>query len=318
MKSVFVAIRDFQNRFPQAVNFFAEHQIAVIARDAIASLSQEERRFLLTPTEALFVAAEPCSAEFLSTLPNVKIVSRMGSGMDNIDLNYCRSSGIAVTNSKGCNANSVAEMTLLLILASLRGLRKMVVVAQTGEWSKRYPGDELSRKIVGLVGFGMIAQKLALLLKPFDVQIIACDPLLNQDVAAFLNVVPVSFDELITRADVVSVHIPSLPENVGLFNKRTFNAMKDHAVFVNCSRGALVIEEDLYHALQNGKLSSAASDVWCDEPTQPHHPLFELPNFIGTPHIAGMTVQSSVSDSLTVAKSIVAFFEGKEIPYRVV
>lgn len=318
MRHVLITIKNFKARFPKAVDYLTSHGIEVIVRDSIASLTAEERVSLLYPAEALFIAAEPCDAAFLQRMPRLKILSRMGSGMDNVDLDYCRKHGIAVTNSRGCNANAVAEMTLLLMLASLRGLCRMHAAAESGSWNQRFAGEELYGKTVGLVGFGLIAQRLASLLSPFCVTLLACDPCMNRQTAEALHVTPVTFDELIARSDVVSVHVPALQENLGLFNKKVFTAMKDGAVFINCSRGALVIEDDLLEALQSRKLYAGASDVWCKEPLQANHPLFSQPNFIGTPHIAGMSTKSAVEDSMTIARSIVSHFEGNTIEHRIV
>lgn len=318
MRSVLVTVKNYDRRFPQAMQYLREHNVEVIIRDSIATMNAQEKAALLGKTPALLVAAEPCDAALLRQAGNLKILSRMGSGMDNIDLGYCREHDIAVSNSKGCNANAVAEMALLLILSSLRGLHRLYHYAREGVWEKRFPGEELYGKTVGLVGFGMIAQRLAALLAAFSVKILACDPYMDEKAAASFDVTPVAFDMLLEKSDIVSLHIPALKENVGLFREDTFAKMKDGAVFINCSRGALVKEDDLYHALAGGKLRAAASDVWGTEPVAPYHRLFNLENFIGTPHAAGMTTKSAVDDSMAVAASIVACLDGREIPHRVV
>lgn len=318
MYSVLIAIKNFDKRFPQATQYLQEHNIDIIIRDSIASLTAEDSRKILPFIDALIPAAEPCDAKLLEQAKNLRILSRMGSGMDNIDLDYCKARGIIVTNSKGCNANGVAEMAMALIFASLRSIVRLNNYAREGAWFKRFPGEELWGKTIGLVGFGIIARRLAEMLQPFSTSIIACDPLMDHDAAVSLHVTPVSFDELLLRSDIVSVHVPALKENIDMFNAETFSAMKNGAVFINCARGILVNEDDLYNALKSGKLYAAASDVFRTEPVQPYNKLFELHNFIGTPHVAGMTTKSAVDDSMAVATSIVDCLNGLEPGYRIV
>lgn len=318
MKSVLIVIKNFDKRFPQAMQCLIDNNIDVTIRDSVSSLTVDERRTILPFIDAFIPAAEPCKMELLAQMKNLKILSRMGSGMDNIDLDYCKAHGIVVTNSKGCNANGVAEMTLALIFASLRNIVRLNNYAREGAWSKRFPGEELWGKTVGLVGFGIIARRLAEMLQPFAVRIVACDPFMDYAVAESLYVTPVSFTELLSCSDIVSIHVPAIKENIGMFCAKTFSAMRDRAIFINCARGILVNEDDLYNALKSGKLYAAASDVFCTEPVQPNHKLFELDNFIGTPHAAGMTTKSSVDDSMAIATSIIDCLNGREPGYRVI
>lgn len=318
MFHLLITIKNYESRFPDAWKYLRDNGAEITVCEDFSSLSREEKSAVLAGKDALYVAAEAWGEDVLSMAPEVRILSQMGSGVDNIDLDYCKGRGICVTNSRGCNANAVAEMTVLLILASLRGLISLYSIACRGSWPERYAGKELRGKTVGLLGFGMIAQRVAALLRPFDVKIIACDPWLNLDAARALDVQNVCFSSLLKESDLLSVHIPALKENIGLFNHSTFQQMKDGAIFINCSRGTLVDENALYDALEQGKLYAAASDVFSREPPEPNHRLFRLPNFTGTPHEGGMTLESAYADSMTVAKDIVACINGETPRYRVV
>ena len=315
MKNVLITIKNFETRFPQAVEYFISNGIIPIYADSIASMTEKEKQDKVYNAEALFAAADTIDKQLLQKMHKIKIISRMGSGMDNIDLEYCKQNNIRVTNSKGCNSNAVAEMTLLLILAVLRNLRCMVTAAEEGNWNERTAvnGEELWGKTVGIVGFGGIARRLAELLRGFNTKLLAYDPFMNYEEAKRLNVTPVSFDEILKSAEIITVHIPSTAENDGLFNENLFRKMEKHPYFINCSRGALVIEDDLYHALKNNQLKAAATDVWNKEPLENKNKLFSLKNFIGTPHIAGMSTKSAIDDSMTVASSIVAYFNNQKI-----
>lgn len=308
MHIVLVAVRGFAERFPEAARFLAEKNIQVVAVDALAEMTQEEKAKVFPEAKALWVAAEICDGQLLSRFPKLKLVCKMGSGMDNIDLDWCSRQGIEVANSRGCNANAVAEMTLLLILSSLRQLPHLREIAASGAWAERFAGEELSGKTVGLLGFGTIARRVAALMAPFSVRILAFDPYMDYDAAARLQVQPVSFDTLIQEADVLSLHLPASKDNFKMVNRQFLSKMKDRSVFINCARGSLVDETALYEALACGKLSAAGIDVWNEEPLSPGNPLFSLRNFIGTPHEAGMTRESIYADSMTVARRIAAFF----------
>lgn len=320
MKKLLIAIKNFDSRFPQAAAYLNENAVQFTVCESIASLSDAEKQEQLYNADALFIAAEPVGADLLDRMPNLKIISRMGSGMDNIDLNQCKAHGIVVSNSRGCNSNSVAEHTLLLILSSLRNTRRMTTAAINGQWSERtaVTHEELYGKTVGLIGFGGIARRLAEMLVPFNARVIAYDPFMDKEKAAELNVESVSFDVLLVQSEIISVHIPATPENIGLFNKAMFDRMLKKPYFINCSRGSLVIEDDLYHALKDGTLRAAATDVWAKEPVEANNKLFEMSNFMGTPHIAGMSAKSALDDSMTVVRSIVSCLNGQPVDHRVV
>lgn len=317
MKSVLILKEDFDSCFPSAYRFLLENGCEVIIKESIGALTPEDYDGCLKNADAILIGAEYCGEEFLSHAEKLKILSRMGSGMDNVDLNYAQKRDIVVTNSKGCNANAVAEMTLALMLSVLRGIFPMSGFLRKGLWH-RPPGEEIRGKTVGLVGFGAISQRVAHLLQPFEARVITCDPYLNKIAAKALKVASVGFDDLIRTADIISVHIPALKENVGMFNRDVFAKMKQGVYFINCARGALVDETALYHALSSGKIAAAAADVFCAEPVLPDYPLLALDNFIATPHIAGKTTQSMLDDSMTVVTSIVNCLNGKEPDSRVI
>jgi D-3-phosphoglycerate dehydrogenase len=318
MKSILITIKDFDSRFPRAYQFLLENGLVVIIKESIKALTPEDYDGCLKNADAVLIGTDDCGAEFLSRAMHLKILARMGSGMDNVDLNYAKKRGIAVTNSHGCNAHAVAEMTLTLMLSILRGIFPMNGYLKNGLWHKRFPGEEMRGKIVGLVGFGLIGQRVAHLLQSFDVRIIACDPYFNKVAAEALKVEAAGFEDLIRTADIISLHIPALPENIGMFNRNVFEKMKKGVYFINCARGALVDETALYDGLLSGKIAGAAADVFDCEPVMTDNPLLKLDNFIATPHIAGMTVQSMLDDSMTVVTSIVDCLNGKRPKSRIV
>lgn len=314
MYRLLIAVKDFESRFPKAFRLLSDSSLFdLISCPSLKELSSREQDDLLSSADGVFWAADLLDAFLLDRMPKLKIVSKMGSGMDNIDLDGCRERGISVVNSRGKNTNAVAEMTLCLMLALLRQLLPLSRAARKGDWNARIPGTELKGKTVGLIGFGMIARRVAELLSPFGVHICAYDPYMDETAAKRLQVTPVSLHELLAVSDIVSVHIPALPENEGMFCRDLFSRMKPGCLFVNCSRGSLVVEEDLFAALRDGVLAGAACDVFRQEPLSAGNPLFSLDPFIGTPHVAGMTAESMEEDSMEIAQKLIAFFSGREV-----
>lgn len=169
---------------------------------------------------------------------------------------------------------------------------------------------ELSKKTVGLVGFGRIGRRLAELLAGFDVELLAYDPYMNEAAAAERKVTPVALDELLSRADVVSLHLPATEQTHHLINAEAIGKMKDGAYLINTARGALVDEKALYDALVSGKLTAAALDVYEKEPVTPENPLFTLENNVLAPHVSALSFETNYNGGIICAQSIVQVREG--------
>lgn len=306
-EKILITVNDFCARFPEASDYLEKKGIEIIN----APLDSKEASSVLKNVEVLFVASEKCDSVLFDRAEKLKMLCKMGAGVDNIDLDECRKRNIRVATSKGQNANAVAEMALCLILSSLRNLRLMMRSAETAAWQRRIPGCELKGKTVGFIGFGQIAGRLASLLSSFDVKIIAYDPYIDLEKAKSLNCTPLTFEEVVSQADVLTVHIPATLDNYHLFDKDVFALMKNGSVFINCSRGSLVDEDDLYDSLLERHLYAAAIDVWNSEPLKERNKLFDLDNFIGTPHCAGTTFESMYNDSMTIARVIADFLGSK-------
>jgi D-3-phosphoglycerate dehydrogenase len=252
--------------------------------------------------DLLFVMAAPVTAEILSAAKKVRFIQKLGAGVDRIDLKVCEERGIAVARLAGGNAIPVAEHTLLLILATLRRLPSIDRRTRAGEWLKeesRGVNRQLHGKRVGLVGLGAIGKALAKLLKGFEVEIVYYDPVPpSAEVEQKLGVRRVSLDELLETSDVVSLHLPLLPQTANLISKEKIERMKPGAVLVNCARGGLVDEAALASALTSGHLFGAGIDAFSKEPPV-GNPLLTLDQTVVTPHFAGATIDnfSSVIES---------------------
>lgn len=247
-------------------------------------------------------------AELLQEATQLKVVGRLGVGLDNIDTALCESLSVAVIPATGANANAVAEYVLTSAFLLLRLAYQASPEVMAGQWPRQRlsQGRELGGKVLGLIGFGQIAQELARKAKALGMQVIAFDPYVSaQDPAVLeLGVSLMSLEQLLGQADVVSLHIPLNDSTAGLLSMAQFKQMKSDALLVNTARGGIVDEQALCDALKNGVIAGAAIDVFEHEPLQASPCFTDVPNLILTPHIAGVTMESNRRISQLIAERV--------------
>lgn len=226
--------------------------------------------------------------EVIRRANRLKVIARYGVGVDNVDLEAARTRGIVVTNTPGANSASVAELAVGLILALARSIPLAAQATRSGEWP-RMSGVSLSGKIIGLLGLGSIGKQVARRLQGFDCQILAYDPFVPESQAIELGAQLVPQEEVLARADFLSLHCPLSGETEGMVNKTFMEKMKTGACLINTARGELIDEAALLYALQEGKLRGAALDVFAQQPPGADNPLLALPQVIGTPHMGAHT-----------------------------
>ncbi|MGJ8534598.1 MAG: hydroxyacid dehydrogenase [Alphaproteobacteria bacterium] len=241
----------------------------------------------------------------LEAATHLKVVGRLGVGLDNIDMDACAAKGIAVHPASGANDLSVAEYVITNALVLLRGAYLSTADVAAGEWPRgRLMGREISGKILGLVGYGAIARETAQRATALGMNIIGFDPFLQQGDAQWGDTEKVSLEDLLSRADVVSLHVPLTDETKNLIDETALKSMKPDAILINAARGGVVDEAALAAALRQGHLGGAALDVFETEPVsaQAGAKFADISNLILTPHIAGVTDESNIRVSeVTVA-----------------
>ncbi|MCH1982395.1 phosphoglycerate dehydrogenase [Ruminococcus sp. OA3] len=255
-------------------------------------------------------------ARFFSAAKRLKILSRLGVGFDEIDLKAAAQHGIQVTITRVMeHINGVAELAYALMMTMLYHIpQRYSEYVIKKEFRQITENRQLCGKTVGLFGFGAIAKALAGQLAAAGVKLIACDMYPDPAAANQLNVKLVAKEQLLAESDIISIHVPALPENRHIFNTAVFSQMKKGAFIVNTARGMLVNEHDLYDALKSGKLSGAAVDVMDPEPADPCNPLLTLDNFIATPHIGGNNYEAREAMSVSAAQAVVDSLNGQK-PY---
>ena len=229
--------------------------------------------------------------DLLKKSPNLLCASASGAGYDPIDLEACNRHGVLVVNQSSCNADSVAEHAMGLMLSVKHRITACDRIMRAAAYTTREDlmGNEIRGLTLGIVGMGNIGRRVAQLAKAFGMTIIGHDPFLSDDEIKARGAKSVSFNELISQSDVITVHCPRSPETLNYFGAEQYRAMKKGAVFMSTARGGIHDETALYEALRDGHLSGAGLDVWSVEPPAQDNPLLSLPNVTATYHIAGVT-----------------------------
>jgi (S)-sulfolactate dehydrogenase len=252
--------------------------------------------------------------EVLGAAPLLKVVGRLGVGLDNIDVATCDSRGILVIPATGANAVAVAEYVVASAMMLLRGAYLSTAAVGSGAWprNKLGVGRETGGRTLGLVGFGNIGQLAASKAIAVGMKVIAHDALIDEDslVWAVSGIRGTSLEILLRDSDVVSLHMPLTPETRGFFSREVMQSMKPGAILINTARGGIVDEAALADLLVSGRLGGAAIDVFAEEPLPAGSPLATAPNVILTPHIAGLTVEANERVSDLVARRVAESLRG--------
>lgn len=251
------------------------------------------------------------NAEVLAAAPALKVVGRLGVGLDNIDTGACAARHVEVIPATGANALAVAEYVIATTMVLLRGSYLSSAEVAGGQWprTRMSSGRETAGKTLGLVGFGGIGRLTARLARSLGMWVIAHDPMIADDAPVWreTGVASRSLDALMAEADVVSLHVPLTDDTRHLIDTRRIDTMKRGAVLIDTARGGIVNEAALAAALRSGRLGGAALDVFAEEPLPAGSPLAEVPNLILTPHIGGVTLESNARVSSMIAERVTQF-----------
>ena len=265
--------------------------------------------------EALFTRNRTrVDQELIAAAPDLRVIGRLGVGLDNIDMNGCEQAGVQVISAAGENAVSVAEYVIGAMLVVVRGVFGMTPSMIAGEWPRQGHafGHELMGKTMGLVGYGSIARQVATRAAGLGMEVIAHDPFVPDDDAAWGPVRRVDLESLLATSDVISVHVPLSDETRNLIDAPALGRMKPTAVLINTSRGGIVDETALADALLDGKLGGAALDVFASEPLgpEPAAVFATVPNLLLTPHVAGNTRESVDRVARTIVEKVMTALAG--------
>lgn len=242
--------------------------------------------------------------EVIESARRLKVIARAGVGVDNIDVEAATERGIMVVNAPESASITVAEHTMGIIFSLARKISLADKSVKEGKWEKnKFMGVELFGKTLGIIGMGRIGQQVAARFGGFEVNMLAYDPYISEDTASKLGVTLVDLDTLLKQADIITIHVPLTPETRHFIAHRELELMKKNAFLINCARGGIVDEHDLYIALSQGKIGGAGLDVFENEPPK-DSPLLDLDNVVFTPHIGASTREAQQNAAIIVAEEI--------------
>jgi phosphoglycerate dehydrogenase-like enzyme len=279
-------------------------------------LSSVQLQEMLDGVDGMIAGLDTIDTAALIAATNLKVIARYGVGYQNVDLDVAKKLKITVTITPGANAKSVAEITIALMLNLLRPIISASAQTKSGEWP-RYKGASLVDRTVGLLGLGAIGKETARRLAGFDCHILAYDPYPNNEFAEKHQVKFVPLDNLLANADIVSLHLPCSSETMGMVNDDFFAQMKNGARLINTARGELIDEPALVRALESGKLSAAALDVFQPEPPAPDNPLLQFEQLIATPHMGSHSDSATNMMGKMALAECLAVLEGKNPKYKI-
>jgi D-3-phosphoglycerate dehydrogenase len=296
-----------------AVQIFKDNGVEV---DYLPDLGKDKDKLLeaIGQYDGLAIrSATKVTEKVLAAAKNLKVIGRAGIGVDNVDIPAATKAGIIVMNTPFGNSITTAEHAIAMMFALARQLPEADASTKASKWEKnRFMGVEVTNKVLGLIGAGTIGSIVADRAQGLKMKVVAYDPFLTPERAQTIGVEKVDLDELLRRADFITLHTPLIDATRNIINAEAIAKMKDGVRIINCARGGLVDEAALYEALKSGKVAGAAFDVFVEGPAQ-NNPLFELPNFIATPHLGASTTEAQENVALQVAEQISAYLNTGEI-----
>ena len=281
-------------------------QQAGIEVDVKTGLAPEELERTIGDYDVVVVrSATKVRKPLIEAARNLKLIIRGGVGLDNIEVEHAQARGIEVMNTPAASTNAVAELTVGYLLAMARRLPQTTASLRAGKWEKKkFEGSEIAGKTLGLIAYGRIGWLVAKKALALGMEIIAYDPYVSDPRG--LEMEFVSLEELLKRADYISMHLPLTNETRNMINGPQFEMMKDGVCIINCARGGTINEDALYEAIRSGKVQGAALDVYAEEPPKDNK-LFELDEVIGSPHIGAATVEAQHRVGVEVAEKVIEF-----------
>lgn len=307
--TVFVASPGFARHNAEPLEVLAAQSFPIRKNPHERRLGREDYATMMKDVSYVVADLEPYDSGFFETFPGVRALSRVGVGLDSIDLAAARARGVRVYNTPDAPARSVAEHAVALILSLLRRIPQVHEAFHAGRWEPEI-GLELAGKTVGLLGFGRIGRLVAARLTPFEARLIAFDTVWDEEAARRLSVERRGFEEVLGESDILSIHLPLLPATRGLLDAGPLARMKPGAFLVNTARGGILDDASLIERLRAGRLAGAALDVFEDEPNPERYR--NVPRLIATPHVGSHTIEGRYRMEMGAVRNLIAYVEATE------
>jgi len=287
---------------PQPFDLLKQNGFDIINNPYGRKLTEGEVIDLAKDCIGIIAGVEPLTAKVMDALPNIKCISRVGVGMDNVDLEYAKQKGIVVVNTPDGPTRGVAELTLAMTLSLLRKIPQADAALKNKQWKKQI-GNLVFEKQIGIIGLGRIGRMVAELFRGIGNPVMGYDLFPDYEWAIKNSVEIKTFEEVVTQSDILTLHIPGNKDKTPVIGSDQIDQMKDGAFLINIARGGVVDEKALYNALSENKLAGAAVDVFSSEPYQ--GPLCELDNIILTPHLGSYAAEGKLQMEIDAVKNLI-------------
>lgn len=284
-----------------------------VTYDMITGLSKEELLAKIPEYDALIIrSGTKADADVIGAGTNLKVIGRAGIGVDNVDIRAATMRGIIVMNTPTGNSVATAEQALTLMMAASRNTAQAHASLGAGEWNRsQFAGVELFQKTLGIIGFGNIGRLVAKRAQGFEMDVIAYDPFISEEVGRELGVTLVDLDDLLAQSDYITLHTALVDATRNIINADTIAQMKDGVIFINAARGKMVDEDALAAGLKSGKIRAAGLDVYQQEPPV-GSPLIGLPNVVHVPHLGASTAEASRNVAIQIAEQVIDALKGTD------
>lgn len=282
--------------------------------------NQDPNNYLdqMKDTDAIIVRVARCDGHAIENSPRLKVIGRTGVGYDSVDVKKATELGIPVVITPGANSRSVAEHAIAMMVSLSKCLYEYQLEMGKGNWEIRNARKafEFEGKKVGILGMGAIGREVCKMAHGLGMEVLGYDPFLSRERIESLGAEYFeNYEELLCKADFVTVHVPLTDETRGMISMKQMKEMKKSAIIINCSRGGIVDEKDLYNALAEGIVGGAGLDVYGQEPVDVNNPLLTLENVVASPHSAAQTQEAVIKMAQMCVKGCLAILDGKKWPY---
>jgi len=312
---ILITPRSFASFSDKPLKMLTERGYKIKRNNTGRPYKKEEMLKLIRDVDGIIIGIDELSAEIIEKANALKVISKYGIGLDNIDINMATNKKIIVTNTPTANVDAVADLTFGLILSLARRIPEADKKTKSGKWEKII-GNSVWEKTLGIIGLGKIGKQVVKRAQGFEINILAFDIIKDKKFAQKYGIKYVNLEKLLQKSDYITIHISLNDATRNMISYEELEKIKESAFLINTSRGGIVDEEALYDALKNNKLRGAALDVYNNEPLR-ESPLKELDNVIMTPHIGAYTEEAIENMSIQAAQNLIDVLEGREPQNRV-
>lgn len=312
---ILITPRSFASFSDKPLKMLTERDYKIKRNNTGRPYKKEEMLKLIKDVDGIIIGIDELSTEIIEEANELKVISKYGIGLDNIDINMATNKKIVVTNTPTANVDAVADLTFGLILSLARRVPEADRKTKSAKWGKII-GKSVWEKTIGIIGLGKIGRQVVKRAKGFEMNILVFDIVKDKKFAQKYGIKYVNLEKLLRKSDYITIHIPLNDATRNMISYEELEKMKKDAFLINTSRGGIVDEEALYDALRNNKLRGAALDVYNNEPLR-ESPLKELDNVIMTPHIGAYTEEAIENMSIQAAQNLIDVLEGREPQNRV-